>query len=60
MMHEEGFIHRDLKPANIVFGLKRCKNEDIAYLIDFGLSKPKSSFQDNSEPSLEIFKRENL
>jgi serine/threonine protein kinase len=36
-IHSRNFIHRDLKPSNIVMGVG--KRTDIAYIIDFGLSK---------------------
>ena len=36
-MHEHDYVHRDLKPENFVIGLD--KEENIIYLIDFGLSK---------------------
>ena len=36
-MHEHDYIHRDLKPENWVIGLD--KEENLIYLIDFGLSK---------------------
>ena len=33
-MHLNNFIHRDLKPQNFLIS-----NDDLIYLIDFGLSK---------------------
>ena len=36
-LHEQDYIHRDLKPENFVIGLG--DNEDVIYLIDFGLSR---------------------
>ena len=36
-LHEHDYIHRDLKPENWVIGLE--KEENLIYLIDFGLSK---------------------
>jgi len=38
-VHNENIIHRDIKPENFVMGNKREKNENLLYLIDFGLSK---------------------
>ena len=35
-IHTIGIIHRDIKPENFVFGKN---NENILYLIDFGMSK---------------------
>lgn len=46
-LHDIGFCHRDLKPANMVFGLPQQPNENILFLIDFGLSK---KFSDNEGP----------
>lgn len=39
-MHDLGYVHRDLKPANIMMG--HGKNENVVYLIDFGLAKKKN------------------
>lgn len=36
-MHDKDYIHRDLKPENCVIGLE--SNENLIYLIDFGLSR---------------------
>jgi serine/threonine protein kinase len=36
-IHKRHVIHRDIKPENFVMGLK--ENNNILYLIDFGLSK---------------------
>ena len=36
-MHDKDYIHRDLKPENCVIGLE--SNENVIYLIDFGLSR---------------------
>ena len=38
VLHSKGFLHRDLKPENMVMGCNQ-KDEQIAYLIDFGLSE---------------------
>ena len=37
VLHDKDFVHRDLKPENWVIGLG--KEENLIYLIDFGLSK---------------------
>jgi serine/threonine protein kinase len=36
-IHNKHIIHRDIKPENFVFG--RGQNENILYLLDFGLAK---------------------
>ena len=38
-MHNAGYIHRDFKPNNFVMGPPGTSNQDMVYLIDFGLSK---------------------
>ncbi len=37
-VHKAGYVHRDLKPANVLVG-KRLTEENMIYLIDFGLTK---------------------
>jgi serine/threonine protein kinase len=39
-MHNAGYIHRDIKPNNFVMGLPGSTNQNMVYLLDFGLSKP--------------------
>jgi len=36
-VHSNYYLHRDIKPENFLMGVK--KEEEIIYLIDFGLSK---------------------
>jgi serine/threonine protein kinase len=36
-VHSNYYLHRDIKPENFLMGIK--KEEEIIYLIDFGLSK---------------------
>ena len=43
--HSHGIIHRDLKPENIMYKSKDSKNGTEIKIIDFGLSKVKSSNQ---------------
>jgi len=38
-MHEQDFVHRDMKPENILIAPPSKKNNQLIYLIDFGLSK---------------------
>ena len=42
--HAQGLIHRDIKPANI-FAAERGGVYDVAKLLDFGLVKPVSQFE---------------
>lgn len=43
--HGIGLVHRDIKPANI-FAARRGGQFDVAKLLDFGLAKPVSDFDE--------------
>ena len=38
MLHSNNLVHRDIKPENFLMGREK-KDQDVVYMIDFGLSK---------------------
>ncbi len=51
--HDEGIIHRDLKPSNI-FLARRGQERSIVKVLDFGMSRVRSSFEASLTKSAEI------
>ena len=55
-LHKQGMLHRDIKPENLVMGCG-LKDENILYLIDFGLSVP---YLDSTGKHVPFNKNENV
>ncbi|CAD8125288.1 unnamed protein product [Paramecium sonneborni] len=49
-LHSQGYIHRDIKPENFMIGIP--PNENLIYLIDFGLNAPIYDSQKRLLPKL--------
>ncbi|CAD8116420.1 unnamed protein product [Paramecium primaurelia] len=49
-LHSQGYIHRDIKPENFMIGIP--PNENLIYLIDFGLNAPIYDSQKKLLPKL--------
>jgi serine/threonine protein kinase len=61
--HSAGVVHRDIKPANLFIEKRKLTPEEISHgeheertrILDFGVSKMKTSAARKSEPSLTAF-----
>jgi serine/threonine-protein kinase len=51
--HAMGLIHRDIKPANI-FSAQRGRQYDVVKLLDFGLAKPVSNLDSDSQQLTQV------